>query len=65
MRYESGGSEVTDPDYRERCHVRRTRVWLLLCGLFLLALVPGCGGCSREKNKNSDFDRPKEQPAAR
>jgi hypothetical protein len=46
--------------------VRRTRAWLFLCGLLLLALVPGCGGCGgRERNKNSDFDRPKDsQPPA-
>ena len=41
--------------------MRRTRGWLLLCGFFLLTLVSGCGGCSRERNKNSNFDRPKEQ----
>jgi hypothetical protein len=29
----------------------------------LLTLVSGCGGCAgREKNKNSDLDRPKELP---
>jgi hypothetical protein len=22
--------------------------------------MPGCGGCGRERNKNSDFDRPKQ-----
>jgi hypothetical protein len=40
--------------------VRQKRAWLTLCGLMLLTLVSGCGGCGREKNKNSDFDRPKD-----
>jgi hypothetical protein len=34
---------------------------MVLCGLLLFTLIPGCGGCSgRDKGKNSDFDRPKE-----
>ena len=43
------------------------RRWLtLLCGLMLLVLVPGCGGCGVSgRGRNSDFDRPKaaEKPA--
>ncbi len=42
-----------------RCDVRRTR-WLIACVVAVLAFVPGCGGCAaRERDKNSDLDRPK------
>jgi outer membrane biogenesis lipoprotein LolB len=35
------------------------RRWAVLTALALL-LLPGCGGCGgRERNKNSDLDRPK------
>ena len=35
---------------------------MFLCGLLLLALVPGCGGCGVSgRGKNSDFDRPKSE----
>jgi hypothetical protein len=40
--------------------VARRRILIFLCGLMLLLLVPGCGGCGVSgRGKNSDFDRPK------
>lgn len=33
---------------------------MILCGLMLLLLIPGCSGCGvTGRGKNSDFDRPK------
>ena len=41
-------------------NVSRRRLLMILCGLMLLAAVPGCGGCGVSgRGKNSDFDRPK------
>jgi hypothetical protein len=41
--------------------VAKRRWWTLLCGLLLLVLIPGCGGCGTSgRGKNSDFDRPKQ-----
>jgi len=40
--------------------VRRTRALLTLTALLFLTLVSGCGGCGRERDKNKDYDRPKD-----
>ncbi|HSQ55302.1 MAG TPA: hypothetical protein VLM40_06115 [Gemmata sp.] len=44
-----------------RWTVGRVRGWVVVWSLCLLTLVSGCGGCSRERDKNKNFDRPKEQ----
>ncbi|MFO0825358.1 MAG: hypothetical protein U0792_19935 [Gemmataceae bacterium] len=42
--------------------MRQTRLRTVLLGLVLLVALPGCGGCSVERDKNSDLDRPKVMP---